>query len=612
MSRLLRSRGVRLSAKDPRVIALLLALGFLLPALALIWLAARASENEQSAYDQALAQARARGALLLRREVEDRAAHWMTDVATTFGSSPDFLPVIDLLDSGLAEAVLVPPPASPPAGNIPPQLQAYLDEIPYIASTLGPIAAVAHIRSLLATDVPSTATGPGGRSIEAWLLLAGIDYSRQAGLPCDDLTAKLVNLLGRQPRRTHIPEGQRLLLLTRLLDVPADSGTVQRLLDAGDILAAWRTDVGPNGIAEGLTSSQSWVWLRPAGAAYTVVLSRPAFEQRMLERPPGGAAAARLLAPGELVRANPANSTTLDLDGPLKGWRLIVGSPTSAGGADISRTWIYGGLAFLVTGLSLLIVIVSIRLLRREISAAQLKNDLVATVSHELKTPVASVQLLVETLLDDPAASADKTREYLTLIHGENQRLRQIVERFLTFSRLERGGMRFDMQVTDLAAICRDAADAFRQRCDQQRCIFTVDCPQPIPVLGDQSALLTAIGNLLENAWKYSGEDKHIRLSTRLEPLPATRKARALHAGAVVEVEDNGPGIPLEDQDKLFEKFSQLDRRLNRHKGGVGLGLSIVASLAARHGGRVSVDSAPGRGSRFRIHLPAHEHAAHH
>jgi signal transduction histidine kinase len=233
--------------------------------------------------------------------------------------------------------------------------------------------------------------------------------------------------------------------------------------------------------------------------------------------------------------------------------------------------------------------------LQRQMRLTRLKNDLIATVSHELKTPLASMRLLVDTLRDGHYQDAQLVQEYLQMIAKENARLSSLIEGFLAFSRMERNKAKFEQEVVQTNEIIHAALEAVGNRLQAPGCRLELDlAPEMPPVIGDRDALITVIVNLLDNALKYTGDEKQIRL-------------RGFVSGRNVwiEVQDNGIGFPRSAAKKIFDRFYQLDRTLSRRTGGCGLGLSIVQFIVAAHNGSVSAKSQPGNGSTFTIQLPA-------
>jgi len=259
---------------------------------------------------------------------------------------------------------------------------------------------------------------------------------------------------------------------------------------------------------------------------------------------------------------------------------------------DQSAFYIWIGLlaVTVVAGLALL----AAGLIRRQAAVAQLRNDLLATVSHELKTPLSSMRLLVDTLLNTEPLHEQTTRQYLQLIATENLRLSRLIDNFLTFSRIERNKYAFDFKDVPAAAIAETAAAAVRERFAAAGCRFSVLVPKRLPsVTADADAMVTALVNLLDNSFKYSGEEKKITLS-----------AGAENGSVVFVVQDNGIGLTSRETKRIFKRFYQVDQRLARTGGGCGLGLSIVQFIVTAHRGAIHVDSEPGRGSVFRITIP--------
>jgi signal transduction histidine kinase len=297
-------------------------------------------------------------------------------------------------------------------------------------------------------------------------------------------------------------------------------------------------------------------------------------------------------------RPLPQNTQRIAAGGRLPGWQLAMHVPeglTNAAAADrqiASYLWI----GFLTIATVAVLAVIGAQVLRRQMRIAHLKTDLVAAVSHELKTPLSSMKLLVESLLAGEQLEPTRTRQYLQLVARENSRLSRLIDNFLTFSRMERNRGRFQMASVQPEAIAQAAVESIGDR-------FPVALdiePDLPPLYADEDALVTVLLNLLDNAFKYTSADNR-----RIE-LHVVRSAdRVLFA-----VKDNGVGIPEREQRKIFRRFYQVDRRLSRHAGGVGLGLSIVEFIVKAHHGTVSVASRPGAGSTFNVTLPASASAA--
>jgi len=236
----------------------------------------------------------------------------------------------------------------------------------------------------------------------------------------------------------------------------------------------------------------------------------------------------------------------------------------------------------------------------RQMRLARLKNDLIATVSHELKTPLASMRVLVDTLLEGRCKDERQMREYLQLIARENERLSRLIDNFLTFSRMERQHRAFEFAPVELAEVVSAAAGAVQDRFAAEGCRLNVEVAPDLPTIrGDRDALVTVLLNLLDNACKYTQDEKRVEV-----------RAYAEADAVCLAVSDNGIGLSRRAAKKVFDRFYQVDQSLSRSAGGCGLGLSIVKFVVDAHAGRISVDSQPGRGSTFTVKLPVAERTA--
>jgi signal transduction histidine kinase len=279
----------------------------------------------------------------------------------------------------------------------------------------------------------------------------------------------------------------------------------------------------------------------------------------------------------------------------LPGWRLALKEPGLFDAATNARASTYFLACFLAVVAMCVLAAIVLNLVRRQMTMARLKNDLVANVTHELKTPLSSMRLLVDTLLNSEKINEKTAREYLQLIAKENSRLSRLIDNFLTFSRMERNKHVFDFREVSVARIVDGAVAAVRERFSNSVHCFEVNVAEGMPaVLADLDGLVTALINLLDNAYKYSGDVKHIQL-----------RARAQSRSVCLDVQDNGIGLSPREAKKVFGRFYQVDQSLSRETGGCGLGLSIVHYIVAAHKGDVRVESESGKGSTFTIVLPA-------
>jgi len=170
------------------------------------------------------------------------------------------------------------------------------------------------------------------------------------------------------------------------------------------------------------------------------------------------------------------------------------------------------------------------RFVGAQMRLARVKNELVSTVSHELKTPLASMGVLVDTLLAGRYHGSEQLQKYLRLLAKENRRLSHLIENFLSFSRMERNKQQFRMEDVEVPRIVEDAVVSLQDRLNGPNCRLEIQIEPDLPELrGDREALTTVLINLLENAWKYTGEEKQILM-----------KVYARNGSVMLEVRDNG------------------------------------------------------------------------
>ena len=298
----------------------------------------------------------------------------------------------------------------------------------------------------------------------------------------------------------------------------------------------------------------------------------------------------------------PADAEAVAAGPWLPGWQLsfVPLDQTVFANSVRRRRTIYVSVALGGIALMLGAGLVGGRSMQRHLQVARLKTDLVAAASHELRTPVASMRVLIDGLLADPAFDPAKTREYLGLMAIENERLSRLIGNFLTFARLERHQHRFDRAPVAASEIVAAAVDAIRDRIGGSAEIRVNIEPNLPPVLADRDSITTALINLLENALKYSPADRRVGVS-------ASRDGDGFVAFAVT---DNGIGIPVREQRRIFRHFYRVDNRLASPTSGVGLGLSNVELIARGHDGRVTVRSEPGAGSTFTLRVKSVDRGA--
>lgn len=222
------------------------------------------------------------------------------------------------------------------------------------------------------------------------------------------------------------------------------------------------------------------------------------------------------------------------------------------------------------------------------------RRDFVANVSHELKTPVGAMGLLAEALLES-ADDPDSVRHFGERVLGESVRLGKMVTELIALSRLQGAEKLPDLEVVDVDHVVADALQRCTLSAEAAGITVTADHPSGYEVLGDQTLLVTALTNLIQNAIAYSPNGSPVSVS------------RSIRGDSVaISVTDRGEGIAKDDQERVFERFFRVDKARARATGGTGLGLAIVKHVAANHNGSIELWSKPGTGSTFTLRIPAH------
>jgi signal transduction histidine kinase len=228
-------------------------------------------------------------------------------------------------------------------------------------------------------------------------------------------------------------------------------------------------------------------------------------------------------------------------------------------------------------------------------SLDRLKDDFMSSVTHELRTPLTSIRALTELMRDDPEMAAAQRQQFLGLVVAESERLSRLVNQVLDLAKIESGSAEWLSADVDVAALLQQAALTTASLFRERGAVLVLDLPAgPVPVLrADPDRLLQVLLNLLSNAAKFVPAGSG-RVELRL---------RSGEAGLTVEVQDNGPGIPTDEQSLVFEKFRQGGDARQRPQG-TGLGLPISRRIVEHFGGRLWLRSAPGQGACFGFDLP--------
>jgi two-component system phosphate regulon sensor histidine kinase PhoR len=226
------------------------------------------------------------------------------------------------------------------------------------------------------------------------------------------------------------------------------------------------------------------------------------------------------------------------------------------------------------------------------------REEFVANVSHELRTPLSLIKGYVETLIDGAKDNPEVATKFLQTIQRNAERLQFLIEDLLTISELESGRLKMNLQSVRLHSLVDRVLEDFKTQADVHRVELKNDVPD-VAARADSDRLQQVLGNLIGNAIKYGRADGRVEVSGRLGN------------GNTIElcVQDDGPGIPPEALERVFERFYRVDKARSREQGGTGLGLSIVKHIVQSHGGKVWAKSELGKGAAFYFTLPAKQDA---
>jgi two-component system phosphate regulon sensor histidine kinase PhoR len=226
----------------------------------------------------------------------------------------------------------------------------------------------------------------------------------------------------------------------------------------------------------------------------------------------------------------------------------------------------------------------------------RVRRDFVVNVSHELKTPLTAMRGFLETVLSDPQMDETTRQRFLSRARDNTDRLVDLVSDLLTLARVEAEDGRLERRPLDLRTTASECHEHAAGQAATRGVAVDLSLPdRPVTVEADPTAVYTAVMNLLDNAIKYSPAGRRVRLALHVdEPAGEAR----------LDVEDQGPGIPAHETERIFERFYRVDKDRSRALGGTGLGLSIVRNVALAHGGGVTVRSKVGEGSTFTLRLP--------
>jgi signal transduction histidine kinase len=264
--------------------------------------------------------------------------------------------------------------------------------------------------------------------------------------------------------------------------------------------------------------------------------------------------------------------------------RTFLGSPRG----------IYSYMFLLIGGILVFGLVLTIRTVSHELELARMKSDLVSTISHEFKSPLAAIRQLAEMLHSGRLPSEERRQKYYDILLEQSERLSLLIDNVLNLARIEEGRREFFFEAADLGVLLQEVVSSIREQVGHEGFEINFEAGKEIVTAQvDREALSQALANLLDNAVKYSGDSRKVMVRLSVED-----------EQAVIVVRDSGIGIRKDELDKVFERFYRCGDELTRTVRGTGLGLSLVKEIVAAHGGSVHVESEPGKGSTFSIRLP--------
>jgi signal transduction histidine kinase len=294
--------------------------------------------------------------------------------------------------------------------------------------------------------------------------------------------------------------------------------------------------------------------------------------------------------------SRPAEPVLLELGPEFAGAAVL---PTSATAHQLRATTrrnlgiVLGTMAGMAAAWGLVIWMFT-RVMARQRELVRLQGRFVADVSHELKTPLALVRLLAETLASRRVRDPERIQAYHETITRESERLSVLLENILDLGRIESGRKQYEFGPCDVAAAARQAWALFEPQLADEGFDARLEIAPQLPIIqADSQALQQVMVNLLQNAHRYAGEGKFVRLSVAREGFVI-----------LITVEDHGIGMTRQQVDHLGESFFRAEDARVRQTRGVGLGLAIVHHIVTAHRGKVEVHSRPGQGSRFTAWIP--------
>jgi signal transduction histidine kinase len=463
-------------------------------------------------------------------------------------------------------------------------------------ASAGSPAESAQARLLLARALSKSGKNEEAFQLYQALLDAPSDARDEQGVGYRFYALERLLAGNQQPARDVVGgNGDRLLTLPELYlirSLPiAQAGRISQQIAGMEQASALAKDferVRGRVEAVGASSGSAWVPYGDDPWLVTITAPHPPLSGLVL-----AVSAAKVAPPGVRLGTRMAGADALGdpFPGLFVEWsdRRILETPGDGSPIGI----LVAGLALLL-GVALFGGSVLLRDVNRDVRIAEVRSQFVASVSHELKTPLTAIRMFAETLAMGRSRDEQTKSEYLETIVNESERLARLVDNVLDFSKIEQGKKIYRLRPTRLEDVAGSAVRAMQFPLAQQGFHLHFSAASDLPELqADPDAIQQAILNLLTNAMKYSGDSRDIDL-----------RIAARNGDAVIEVVDRGLGLTPDECKRVFEKFYRAPSHDSHSIAGTGLGLTLVAHIANGHGGRVEVESAPGSGSTFCILIP--------
>jgi signal transduction histidine kinase len=232
-----------------------------------------------------------------------------------------------------------------------------------------------------------------------------------------------------------------------------------------------------------------------------------------------------------------------------------------------------------------------------ELNLSRMKSYFMSTVSHEFKSPLTSIRQMAEMLVRNRVPSQERKANYYTTILQQSERLSHLIDNILDFTKMEGGYKVFRFEKAHIAPAVKNIVELFREITAGSGFQIRLAIPEHLPeMIFDKEAIEQMVYNLIDNAFKYSRESKVIDVQLISEG-----------SNIIISVQDYGVGIRKEDQEKIFSRFYRAGEELSQNVKGSGIGLAIVKQIVAAHHGEITVESSPGKGSKFSVKLPVKE-----